>query len=311
MARPLTLASLNPLRCSGTELPPQMLLAAKLLALLLLWFGWPRSVPEPFLPFVPIFDWMGHPAAVKLVLQTAAVLGALAIVFNVRPREACLLLGSAILAKILSSRPTYYNNEVFCAALFLMIGLHEQGRRPWLLRVQVAFVYFGAGLDKLLEPDWRSGQFFEVWTALIHHAGYAKAKALFPPMLLSKLFCWGTILVELALAALFLVPRAWRWTMLLGAVFHSMLVLFAGMTFGFFYFAILASYLALAPWQWGRRPMFYAAHVAIVALSLTPSMDTTPLTGVLILIGLVLLVPALRQRAGGAWKQGGSSVLQT
>jgi uncharacterized membrane protein YphA (DoxX/SURF4 family) len=286
--------ALNPLRSKGTELPPRLLLAAKLIAFLLLWFGWPRWVAEPFLPFLSIFERIGQPAAVRLAIQSAAVLGALGVLFNVRPRAACLVLGAAILAKILASRPSYYNNEVFCAALFLMIGLYERGRPPWLLRAQVALVYFGAGLDKLLERDWRSGQFFEVWTRTIDHSTYRWAKAFFPPMLLSRLFCWATILVELSLAVLLLVPRARRWGILLGVFFHSALVLFAGTTFGFFYFSILASYLAFFDERSGRLPLFYTAYLALVAFSLKPGMDVSALTKVLIVIGLFAFVFSFR-----------------
>jgi len=287
----------NPFLSTGTDLPPPLLLAAKVVAFLLLFYRWALNVPEPFVPFLPIFDWIGHPAAVRRVIQIASVLGALGVLFNVRPRGSSLLLGAAILGKILASRPTYYNNEVFCAALFLMIGLYEPGRSPWLLRAQVALVYFGAGLDKLLEPDWRSGQFFEVWTLNLKHTAYLHAKTLFPPMLLSRVFCWGAILVELALAPLLLVPRTRRFGILLGFFFHSALVLFAGASFGFFYFAILASYLAFMDERATRFHRAYAAYLALVGLTLTSSMDTTVATTVLVLGGVFLFPLALRRFA--------------
>jgi hypothetical protein len=61
--------SLNPLRCSGTRLAPHLLLAAKLIAAPLLWFNAPKSIPEPFIPFLLIFDRIGHPVIVQRALQ--------------------------------------------------------------------------------------------------------------------------------------------------------------------------------------------------------------------------------------------------
>lgn len=272
----------------GGALAPELLGPARILAVLLLWFGWPVSLPAPFLPILPLFDAIGHPDAVRAVLRAAALLGAAGLLFGVRPRDASLLFGAAVLGKLLACRPTYYNNEVFVAAFFLMIGLETPGRRPPLLRAQLVLLYAGAGLNKLLDPDWRSGQFFEVWTTLEHHAAYLQWKTHFAPMLLSRLFSWATILTELSLAALFCVPRATRPALLLGVAFHSVLVLFAGATFGFFYFALLSAYLALADGITPRARTAGLVFVLLCGATLTNRMEVTWATYV-----LAALAPAL------------------
>src|SRR6266403_6384375 len=87
----------NPLRCSGTVLPTNLLLMAKLIALCLLLTNHVRQIPEPWLPFVPAFDWIGAPAAFQRALQVVFVGSAIALLFNRRVRPCCLLLGGSIL----------------------------------------------------------------------------------------------------------------------------------------------------------------------------------------------------------------------
>lgn len=256
--------SLNPLRCCGTRLSPQLLLAAKLIALPLLWFNAPGSIPEPFVPFLLIFDRIGHPVIVQRALSALAYVAAVAILFNRAVRAACFTLGAVTFVSILSCRGSYYNNAVYYGFILMLIGLagdegegQEDGQRPWLLRLQVALVYAGAGLDKILDPDWRSGQFFENWASVIEQSFYLRAKSWFPPMALSQLTSWATFTLELGLAALLLVPRTSRFAVRVGMVFHTALTFFIGNTFGFFYFAILASYLAFVDWPAGRLAVVY------------------------------------------------------
>ena len=85
--------SWNPLRCSGTVLPTNILLMAKLIALCLLLTNHVRQIPDPWLPFVPVFDWIGAPAAFQRALQVVFVGSAIALLFNRRVRLSCLLLG--------------------------------------------------------------------------------------------------------------------------------------------------------------------------------------------------------------------------
>jgi hypothetical protein len=195
----LTKSLLNPLRCARQALAPNVLLMAKLVALCLLLKGFWLRLPEPFLPFLPFFDYVGSPAIIHRVLQITFVASAASLLFNWHVRTSCLVLGSAILLGILASRPFYQSNRLFCACLLLMAALQRPGRKPWLLRWQVATLYFGAGLNKLADVDWRSGQFFENWVVGLHHqALYTKIAAWLPGLLLSQIMSWATILIELS-----------------------------------------------------------------------------------------------------------------
>src|SRR5260370_10208073 len=99
----------NPLRCSGTILPANVLLMAKLIALCLLLTNHVRLLPDPFLPFVPVFDRIGAPAAFQLALQVVFVISAIALLFNRWVRASCLARGGSILIAVITSTACYGN----------------------------------------------------------------------------------------------------------------------------------------------------------------------------------------------------------
>ena len=74
------------------------------------------------------------------------------------------LLGMSLLLSVLASKAYYGNNKTFCGLMLVLASLHQPGQSPWMLRLQMVIVYFGAGLNKLLDPDWRSGVF---WPSLL------------------------------------------------------------------------------------------------------------------------------------------------
>ena len=55
------------LRCSGTALPTNLLLMVKLIALSLLLTNHVRLIPDPFLPFLPVFDRIGELSLATIV----------------------------------------------------------------------------------------------------------------------------------------------------------------------------------------------------------------------------------------------------
>src|SRR5262249_19773206 len=204
--------SWNPLRCSGTELPVNLLLMAKLIALTLLLTNHVRLIPDPFLPFVPVFDWIPNPAIFQRLLQVVFVVSAIALLSNRSVRLNCLALSGVILIGVVSSKAYYGNNKTFCGLMLFLTGFYEPCSSPWLLRAQFALVYFGAGLNKLIDHDWQTGVFMEHWAvARLKQPWYVALDAVLPPMLLAKLMCWGTIVTELGMSAAFVVKRWYYW----------------------------------------------------------------------------------------------------
>jgi hypothetical protein len=239
----------EPLRVTGTELPGNVLLMAKVVTLAFLATGQFRLLSWHFLPFLTFFDRLSSPAVFHWTLVTIFLGAASLLFFNRYVRVCCLVLGGVILISLLSSRTYFENNRTYCACLLILAGLCAKSQKPWPLRCQVVLVYFGAALNKLLEPDWRSGQFFAYWFGQIHHPNmWTQVSAMIPAMPLAQFVCWVTIITEFVLVAGFLVPRWYSWSIWLGAVYHTALLVVMNSTFGMFYYAMLASYLAFVEW---------------------------------------------------------------
>lgn len=243
--------SWNPLACGGTSLPPNRLLSGKLLALFLLVQWGPLWTPHIHLPFLPFLDHLG-PAAPLLErgMTVAFLFFAVALFVNRIPRTSCFALGVLVLLSILMDRTTFANNKTFTGCFLLLLGLQEPDRSPWLLRAQLVLVYFGAGINKFLDPDWQSGAYFEFWThAVLEHRLYMDLAASLPPLVLSKIMCWFVIVTELGLALGFALPRLVHWAIPLGLVFHAGMLVFTGgeVSWSFMY-AMSAAFVAVASW---------------------------------------------------------------
>ena len=241
--------TLNPFKCSGTPLPVPVLLMAKLVTLcILLSLEW-KSFPDPFLPFIPaaghlaigpLFRW-----SLKLVFFTAAA----ALLFNCHVRTACLAIAFVFFTAVFSSRIYFENNRLFVGCLFFLAGLTETDGPPWLLRCQVVLLYFAAGMNKLLDPGWRSGLFFATWGGhFIKEGLYFRVAALLPALAMGKIFSWCAIGTELSLPIALLHRKSRTIAIWVGILFHTALLFLTGRTFGLFYFAVLASYLSFVEW---------------------------------------------------------------
>jgi Vitamin K-dependent gamma-carboxylase len=275
------LATLNPLDVRGTAMRPQILLMAKVVAISFFLSQW-SALPRPFLPFVAVVDHMGVGVPFQRGLKLTFAAAALALLLNRFPRVACCVMAAVIFAGIMSSRVYYENNRMFTGCILLLAGLSSLGS-VWPIQLQVLILYGAAALNKLLDVDWRTGQFFDAWiTVSPMHEVYARLTSLLPATAL--LLSWTVMGTEVALVAGLAIRRLRPAAIWLGVAYHTALVLATGRTFGMFWFAALASYLAFVDWsprpdvsssQWGpavsfvydqlRNPLAYIAVVLLVA----------------------------------------------
>ena len=238
LPQPLT----QPFRLAGLSLPPQTVLLCRLLALTILLTWHPRQIQTPFLPFLPGLDEL--PAELfRFTLQTALVLGSLAILFTRSLRLAAFVTGSALLLAGLSSRAYYGTNEFFTGLLLVLAACADLR----LIRWQFAILYFGVGLNKALDPDWHTGQFFHYWAGTrLTNPLYLSALPHLPS--LPQIVCWATIVIELALVPLLLLRRfAWP-AIWISALFQCGLLLLTGDTFNLSFFARQIALLAFIEW---------------------------------------------------------------
>jgi len=252
-----SLPSWNPLRFDGTELPTELTILVKVLALVVLLVNHVRMLPDPWLPFVPGIDRL-PPILFQKTLQTVFVVAALAILFNRRVRLASLVLGTTMLLAVVSSKAYYGNNKAFCGLMFFLTGLHVPGRKPWTLQWQLGITYFGAGLNKLLDVDWLSGVFFQNWAVQrLHQPWYMALDAVLPRMALARLMCWTTIITELGVVPAIFIPRLQYWAICANILFQSGLLLFTGTTFTLFFYSMSAASLAFVTWPAGPVTALY------------------------------------------------------
>jgi Vitamin K-dependent gamma-carboxylase len=239
--------SLNPFRISGTTLPPNVLLAAKLLALCVIFRGELAALPDHFLPFMPLLQHLGSAAAFHRALQATAAAAAIGVLFNRWVRIASGILGAVFVLAILSSQAYFHNNRLYVGLFFLIVGLYDRRVGTFILRGQLAVIYLGAALNKILDPDWRSGAFVQSW--LPHSLpSYPRLTSLLPGMALSLLLGWTGILTEVILIPLLLVRRFLPLGIFLGVTYHTLLLTLTGSTFNMFWYALMAGYIALLQW---------------------------------------------------------------
>ena len=241
--------SFNPLRFAGADLPMPLLLVAKLLAVCvlarLLW----RDMPDPFLPIIPAIDLFRSTPFFGWALRAAVLFGSLAVLVNYRVRAACLIVGSAFLIGILSSRVYFENNRMFLGCVFFLLGIYEKRTGPWLVRAQIILVFFSAALNKLLDASWRSGRFFDYWAHYaINKSLYFQLAAALPPMFLPRVMSWMTICMEFSIVfgLLFKPTRIVAvWT---GLLLHLGMNVLTERTFGVFFYAMPICYLSFFEW---------------------------------------------------------------
>ncbi len=238
----------TPFRVEGTDLPPNLLLVAKLSVVALLLKGYHLVLPDVFAPTVPIFEGLPAPYF-RWALEAGFVIGAVGVVFNVRVRAACLILGAVFILATMANRAYYRNANFYVGAMFLMIGLDERERPGRLLAWQLGTMYLGTGLNKLFEADWRTGQYFDYYLTAIHRSDfYGFAAPLLPAGWLALGLCWFVIAAEFSAGALFFWPALRRMAVWFGGCIHAGAAMMVGMDYGIFLWVVLASYLVAAPW---------------------------------------------------------------
>jgi len=243
-----SMSSWNPLRVTDTDLPPQLLLMAKVLVLGLVLKNYHLGFPDVFAPF---FGWMEiFPAPwYRRAFKVAFIVCGTALLFNRAVRVNCLILGGLFLVATLSSKVYYRNAKVFVGILLFLTGLQEKGKPPWMIWWQLAIMYFGAGLNKALEVDWRTGQYFDHFLTQIYPSeAYRLIAPLLPGQWVARLMSWSIILTELSAAVMFTMDRLRPLAVWVAASCHIGAALLVVGDYGIFMAAVLTSYLSCLPW---------------------------------------------------------------
>jgi hypothetical protein len=258
----------NPFRIYGTALSPGGLLAAKLVALVFFIQGLWR-LTDPFVPYLGVFDHVGDPKTFQHILQAVWLIAAVTLFVNVFPRVACAVLGGVIFVALLSSDAFRTNNLTYTALLFILLSLSTKQTLTTILRLQLVVLYGFAALNKLLDRGWRSGAFFESWNTVQGYGHlYHDIANIFPGRSFSATLSWGVILIEFLLMLSFAVPRLVPVGALMVVAYHSSLLFVTGSTFTMFWYALVATAIALAPWPAAPPDVVYPRRSWLNALRL-------------------------------------------
>lgn len=254
---------LNPLDLRHAALPPNLVLAARVIAIALAVRG---DTPfPPFLPYVGVIDAIGHAEAVAFLSRNVARLGLLLILLTPFVRVGAALTGVMFLFGLVACRPCHSVAHTFVACALVVISLSDRRWGSGLLRAQVVILYAGAALNKLFDPDWWNGRYFETLMVDRHgHAAYGWLASQLPPRSLSTVVGVLTIAAQAGIAAAVLSARTRRLALVTGVWFHGVMVLLLDNTFGPFVVTLLASYLAFVDWPYGRGPTAAVLAVAVL-----------------------------------------------
>ena len=227
---------------------------SKLILLLLLVEEFPSKIRDPFLPFIaPLELFETVPDLFRFTLLTVFFASSAMLLLNLAPRTGCIGLGVVIILQLLACKPMFRNHVFICGCVLFLAGLHRRGERPWLVHWQISLIYFGAFVNKLLDPDWLSGQFMHHWLLTARgNPFYAAVYETFPPFVLAKFLSWCAMASEILMCIGFLLPSTQRLAVYLGLLFHGGLyIALRGEHFGYFLQAVAISYISFLNWPRG------------------------------------------------------------
>jgi hypothetical protein len=235
----------NPLSLHGTDLAPIALLIARMLGIGLIG----QQVFPRMLPYLPLLESMGSSSGFRKTLAAASTLGLALLLASRFARLGCALMGGALLVSLFACRPCQSVAHTFSACALLVLALSSRRTGTRLLRLQVVVLYAGATLNKAFDPDWWNGRYFDAFLGVRHaDALYLWLADVVPHRLAGRGLGIASIAIEAAIAVCLLVPRWHLAGVALAVSFHSVMVLWLGGTFGPFYGALIACYLAFLPW---------------------------------------------------------------
>lgn len=227
---------LRPFQFEGTKLHPNILLMCKLLVILMTAHHMFFKIDDPFIPFIPALDWFHeYPNIFKYVVRALYASAAFALFFNIKVRTASIVLGLIVILNILSSKPLFFNHNFICGCALFLAGLTNDKEPPYLLIFQLSLVYFGASINKFLEPDWWSGAFMDTWLGTAReNPVYLFVSVLFPEMVFAKILSYIAMFTEFAIGVLILFKKTRNLTLWFIIVFHTTLFTLTSFRFGHF-----------------------------------------------------------------------------
>lgn len=132
----------------------------------------------------------------------------------------------------------------------------------FLIRLQVAFIYFHAAIGKMAVEEWMNGTALYYWVNVPLFELPAFLSAIIMPLLqiswVVTLGTWGVMVYELLLFLGLVINKKWRFSLMVsGIIFHFLIIILFGLT-SFFFAMTGALILFLGPLETGFQFSFAA-----------------------------------------------------
>jgi len=237
---------IRPFQFEGTKMHPNVLLMCKLTVILLTTHHIFFKIEDPFIPFIPAMDvFNDYPNIFKYTLRCLYVIGAFAVLFNIKVRTASIVTGVVVILSILASKPLFFNHAFICACALVLAGLTNDKEPPYLLILQLSLVYFGASINKFMDPDWWSGAFMDTWLAQgRENPVYLYVAQLLPELVIAKLLSYIAMFTEFGIAVMILFKKTRKTTIWFIIIFHTTLFTLTSFRFGHFIESLVIILLA-------------------------------------------------------------------
>lgn len=198
----------------------------------------------PFLPFLNFLDSL--PPIFYTFTTTILILSCLSVLLKIgNYLNLSLLTGLIILFYIVSSKPLFGNSTTFLACLLILIGFYKGDST--LFRVQLSLLYLGAAVNKLFNPDWWNGMYFDFFLREVFNVTLYQSWISTDNLAVAKILGITTILSEFFLGFIVLIPKLTRLTILTGLIFHGgMLVFTSGELSVRFLYIMSAAFLLIS-----------------------------------------------------------------
>ena len=247
---------LGSLRFGQLERNLPLLFVARMLVLYWIWLSGQKYILVPFLPFWPPLDHLKSISEYYIIFNAVYWIALFFILIDFHYKKFSIVVSLLIFFQIASSVSAYSTSFLFLGCLFFLIGIYKPGLE-WIFRAQIGLLYLGAGLNKLFDSDWQSGQYFINFIDQVYSNSLNSWLVdLVGLKLLANFLSYFTILVELGLAVWTFSGKKPLQLVICILIFHFSFLVFTFGELSFVYFFLMASgsYLLL---PWSKKEEFF------------------------------------------------------
>ena len=201
------------------------------------------------LPFLDFINEIGNFHLIYWIVILLTIIGITITLFNIAPKIGSGMIAFCLLTITIGCRSCYSDSRLYIASLLILLAIYQKDFGIKLLRWQVIILYFGSGINKLLDPDWQSGIYMDNWLDYkMNFSLYKEFATILPDLLLAQIISWSVIVIELLICFCFTKKTYFKAAIWLGIVMHSSSIVITNHTFGSFVAAVIISYLAFLEW---------------------------------------------------------------